>query len=359
MDNTPARKQSIESNKAAAKRKDSKDVKKAEPKKGGAGGKGTWGTAGISDLVSSPHLDEKDPNYDELTNGDVVLSTVQIVDPQKNAVLEIITEFIESGDLKEALEDIKKRVEIDGTEFVKRTLIFGIEHKAYERELISQLLSGAYIIFQSHEMPDGFGLLLARLPDLVLDVPDAVDVLGKFIARAVFDEILPPVFLKEAKVNNDKASMALSLAYELYEKDRKRLTHIWGPGDLSSVRRLRKEVDAFLREYLENKDVNDATFAVNALHARSFNSQVIRQALTLALERNKPESRDDILSLVHSFHKSSVVSDYDVHHGFELTCRKIQDIKLDVPNAMEMLQELIKKAKELNLLPADFSTGVK
>jgi len=324
MDNTiPVRKQSIES---GSQRRDSRDVKKTDLKKG-----------------------------DDLTNGE----TAQVVDPQKNAVLEIITEFIESGDLKEALEDIKKRVDIDGTEFVKRTLIFGIEHKAYERELISQLLSGAYTIFQSREMPDGFELLLVRLLDLVLDVPDAVDVLGKFIARAVFDEILPPVFLKEAKCTNDKASMALSLAHELYEKDRKRLAHIWGPGDLSSVRRLRKEVDALLKEYLENKDIKDATFAVNSLNARSFNSQFIRQALTKALEANSPSARQDIVDLVASFHKSALVSPYDVHHGFNLTWRKIADIKLDVPNAEEMLKELTQKAKELKLLPADFSTGGK
>jgi len=207
-------------------------------------------------------------------------------------------------------------------------------------------------------MPEGFELLLTRLPDLVLDVPDAIDALGKFIARAVFDEILPPVFLKEAKVSNEKASMALSLAHELYERDRKRLAHIWGPGDLSSVRRLRKEVDAFLREYLENKDVNDATSALKSLNAPSFNSQIIRQSLTHALEANNPNARQDIIDLIASFNKIAIVSPYDIHHGFELTWRKIADIKLDVPNAEEMLKELTQKAKELKLLPADF-TGLK
>jgi len=90
---------------------------------------------------------------------------------ERSILLEIITEFIESGELKDALEDIKKRREIEGAEFVKRTLIFGIERKAYERELISQLLSGAYSIFQNKEMPDGFEIVLDRLPDLSLDVP--------------------------------------------------------------------------------------------------------------------------------------------------------------------------------------------
>jgi len=204
-------------------------------------------------------------------------------------------------------------------------------------------------------MPDGFEIVLDRLPDLILDVPDAVDVLGKFISRAVYDEILPPVFLNVAKVNNAKASMALSLAHELYDKERKRLVHIWGPGDLSSVRRLRKEVDSLLREYLENKDTNEATQAVNALNARSFNSQVLRQALTLALEANSSPARKDIIILITAFRKSALVSDYDVHHGFVLTWRKISDTKLDVPNAEDMLLEITQLAKDNLLLPSNFN----
>jgi len=272
----------------------------------------------------------------------------------ERTVLEIITEFIESGDLKDALEDIKKRREIDGAEFVKRTLIFGIERKAYERELISQLLSGAYSIFQNKEMPDGFEIVLDRLPDLSLDVPDAPEVLGKFIARAIFDEVLPPVFLQQAKVNNPKAQGSLSLAQELYDKDRKLLYHIWGGGDLSSVRRLRKVVDAFLSDYLENKEIEDASTAILDLSAPSYNSQVIRQAITLSLERNSAQARKDILDLITELYKRGQFSSYDVRHGFGLVWRKIYDIKLDVPNAEEMLTELTNSAKALRLLPESF-----
>jgi programmed cell death protein 4 len=274
---------------------------------------------------------------------------------ERSIVLEIITEFIESGELKDALQDIKKRREIDGAEFVKRCLIFGIERKAYERELISQLLSGAYSIFQNKEMPDGYETVLDRLPDLSLDVPDAPEALGKFIARAIFDEVLPPVFLKQAKVNNPKANGSLSLAQELYDKDRKLLQHIWGGGDLSSVRRLRKAVDALLADYLENKEIEDASTAILALSAPTYNSQVVRQALTIALEKNSPQARKDILELISVLHKRGQFLPYDVHHGFELVWRKIHDIKLDVPNAPEMLAELTDAAKQQKLISSKFN----
>jgi len=204
-------------------------------------------------------------------------------------------------------------------------------------------------------MPDGYETVLDRLPDLSLDVPDAPEALGKFIARAIFDEVLPPVFLKQARVNNPKASGSLSLAQELYDKDRKLLQHIWGGGDLSSVRRLRKVVDALLADYLENKEIQDASTAILALSAPSYNSQVVRQALTLALEKNSPQARKDILDLIAILHKRGQFLQYDVHHGFELVWRKIQDIKLDVPNAPEMLTELTEAAKQHKLLSTKFT----
>jgi len=273
--------------------------------------------------------------------------------PTESSVLEIITEFIESGELNGALEDIKKKREIDGAEFVKKTLIFGIERKAYERELCSQLLSGAYSIFQK-EISNGFDLVLNRLPDLTLDVPDAAEVLGKFIARAIYDEALPPAFLNQARADNPKAQGSLSLAQELYDKDRKILYHIWGGGDLSSVRRLRKVVDALLVDYLENLDIEDASTAIFAISAPSYNSQVIRQAITLSLERNSAQARKDITDLISSLYKRGQFSAYDVRHGFELVWRKLPDIKLDVPNAPEILTQLTQTALSLRLLPEGF-----
>lgn len=49
-----------------------------------------------------------------------------------------------------------------------------------------------------------FESLLENLPDLILDTPDAIVVLGNFIARAVADDCLPPKFVmtnKEAPPN--------------------------------------------------------------------------------------------------------------------------------------------------------------
>jgi len=179
-------------------------------------------------------------------------------------------------------------------------------------------------------------------------------VLGKFIARAIYDEALPPAFLNQARADNPKAQGSLSLAQELYDKDRKILYHIWGGGDLSSVRRLRKVVDALLVDYLENLEIEDASTAIFAISAPSYNSQVIRQAITLSLERNSAQARKDITDLISSLYKRGQFSTYDVRHGFELVWRKLPDIRLDVPNAPKFLTELTQTALSLRLLPEGF-----
>ena len=52
-------------------------------------------------------------------------------------------------------------------------------------------------------------MLLANLPDLVLDAPDASTVLGNFIARAVADACVPGKVMQmfQEKADNDCARL--------------------------------------------------------------------------------------------------------------------------------------------------------
>ncbi|KAG2263247.1 hypothetical protein Bca52824_070326 [Brassica carinata] len=68
-----------------------------------------------------------------------------------------------------------------------------------EKEMASVLLSASYAdVINLNHIRDGFVLLLESADDFVVDIPDAVDVLALFLARAVVDDILPPAFLPRA-----------------------------------------------------------------------------------------------------------------------------------------------------------------
>lgn len=47
------------------------------------------------------------------------------------------------------------------------------------------------------QIQKGFKFLVGAAPDLKLDVPDATAQIATFIARAVIDDVLPPVFVDE------------------------------------------------------------------------------------------------------------------------------------------------------------------
>lgn len=274
------------------------------------------------------------------------------LEAQKLKISEILLELSETGDLKEAKLAIERTKSIEGIEFTKRSLIFGIEHHFYERELISKLLSVAYDIFEGRDIADGFQLLLYRLPDLVLDVPGAPQILAKFISRAIYDEILPPAFVKDAEVDNHHAKEALALVYATVHssEERGRLEHIWGPGNLRSVQELKETVDALLIEFLENPDPKETSKAISDLHAPSFSSQIVKQALRLAMDKNTEAARNSVLQLLTYWHQTAVMSVAQITRGFNNMASQIDDLKLDLPSAPTMFKELTEAAKETKLI---------
>jgi programmed cell death protein 4 len=334
-------------------------VKKVIEKRGGAG-RGAWGKPG-SETNAPKILNSSDPNFDEYNDGNVVFQEKTLItsgDLRRMAVLDLIVEYIESGDVSEALADLNAKKNIEGADFVEAALIFGVEHHAYERELISQLLSSAHEIFEGKGYEEGFQRILYNLPDISLDVPDAAEYVGLFGARAMYDDVLPPKFIKDAVVENEQAKLAVSLAFNVENdpSERSRLENVWGPASLSSVDRLRDEVNVILKEYLVSLDINEADRAIMELNSPSFMSQVVKQALYTAIESGNHKPKELMLELLTSWSKSALLSDYHLSHGFDLAVRNLDEIKLDVPHAEDILNGLIDSAKKRGLLEEQSGT---
>ena len=61
-----------------------------------------------------------------------------------------------------------------------------------------------------------FDYLLRQLPDLILDTPDAADILGNFMARAIADDCIPPKFLKSYKGHVEDVEAKCALQVVIY-----------------------------------------------------------------------------------------------------------------------------------------------
>jgi len=319
--------------------KPGRHINTGKTKKGGAGGKGTWGKGGLDDLITESNMDPDDPNYCSEEEEEFILSKKELTSP----FVSIIQDYLVSADIEETAKSLKElNIEDEHDKFVKKSIAIAMEHHSFEKELVSKLLSSLYSKAISPEkISSGFQLCLDGIDDLVLDNPDAVEVLSKFLARAIVDEIVPPAFLNTAVVSTNLASEVLALAFGLTtEKHRiDRLVHIWGPGDLSSVKRLKEEVFLLLQEYLLNGDLQEADKSVRKLNAPSFHFQLVKQATRLALQNQ--EDINKIVALLNYFHKTGLVNFDHIERGIRACANSLKDISLDIPNAEKLLKEFI------------------
>jgi len=328
---------------------------RGQPKKGGAGGKGTWGKGGVDDLTpTSSALDQNDPNYASDDDGDVVVRVTEMVSPQQV----ILQEYASSGDAEELARSLRElSTPAQFPQFVYHSLLFATERQAFERELVSQLLLALTTnhTLTQETMEAGFQIALDRLDDTVLDNPDAVDTLARFLARAVVDEILPPAFVdKRASSATKLADESLALAHGLINEPHRidRIRHIWGPGTFHSVKRMKEEVTTLLEEYLVNGDVAEADKCVRNLHAPSFHFQLVREAIRLATTKMDGD-RAKLGSLLAALAKEGLLSAEAMKHGFDSI--SLADLCLDVPKAKEHVSALVERAKTEGWLPADYT----
>jgi len=231
-----------------------------------------------------------------------------------------------------------------------------MDREAYERELTSRLLSELYgSSISSEQFAEGFQQSVDKLEDLQLDIPLAGEMFGKFLARAIVDEIVPPAFLKsvfaESKVAEESIALASGLVNDPHRS--RKLEHIWGPGDLVSVKRLKQEVNKLLAEYITSGDKEEADRCVRKLNAPSFHFQLVRIALKTALGSTS-EERKQILNLLAFFNKEGLIVPDHMTQGFKSLKDGLEDIKLDIPLAPSTFDGIVKDAQSAKWLSADF-----
>jgi programmed cell death protein 4 len=318
----------------------------------GQGGKGAWSKVGMEDLRYIDDEVDYDNVTDEEKEGNFFMEAKEFADP----IQTIIREFYLGADFEDANKAIKEAIQPEQRpRFVKKTLHLSMDLRAYERELTSKLISecGGNALSRD-EIADGFQLALDDLPETVIDVPQAVDMLGKFIARAILDEVLPPIFLEQAEESSNLAKECLNLANGALKAPNfgPALAHVWGPGDMCSVKRMVKECNQLLDEFLSTNDKSEALACIQKLNAPSFHPRLVRELLRLGFERGE-DAYDKMLELLKSFYDMGVVSQYNIGRGFQIVHIRKNDYKLDFPKIDILLPLYTEKARALQLLPKE------
>ncbi|XP_038160694.1 programmed cell death protein 4a [Cyprinodon tularosa] len=319
------------------------------PKKGGAGGKGVWGAPGMVYEAEEP--DVLDPNYDEAAQGDTVYETVVPEVEEKELekmVNPIVLEYFEHGDTKE-VEALLKELNLGQHkyEFTSVAVSLSLEGKASHRELTSRLLSDlSGKMLTQEDIAHAFDKMLKELPDLILDTPEAPQMLGQFIARGIADHVLPMTFLDtyKGKVDCEHARVALDRAAVLLsmKKGMIGLDNVWGVGGgLRPVKHLVKKMNLLLKEYLISGDVSEAEHCLRDLEVPHFHHELVYEAIMMVLESNGDTATNMMMRLLQSFWKTGLITVDQMNRGFQRVYDELQEISLDVPHAHQIMETFV------------------
>ncbi|CAH0687543.1 unnamed protein product [Chilo suppressalis] len=323
------------------------------PKKGGAGGKGVWGAPG-SELLEEFVEDANDPNYDSeaVTNGDVEFKQV-IVEAEPEEIVRksepVILEYFEHGDTNAAAEDLLEFVTAKRSHLVCETIVeIALDHKPSHCEMASVLISDLYgRVFSAKDIGYAFERLLEKLPDLVLDTPEAAVLLSNFIARCVADDCLPPRFVQAQARQpdlNSAAKQAIHRAETLLSMKQGlvRLDNIWGVGGgIRPVKSLIRQIQLLLKEYLTSGDLAEAMRCVRELEVPHFHHELVYETVLLALESINSSAEESLATFLAELRRSVVVSPDQMDRGFLRVLEDMNDIVLDVPLAYIVLDRFM------------------
>ncbi|KAA3681218.1 programmed cell death protein 4 [Paragonimus westermani] len=170
-----------------------------------------------TDVLDEIVLDHHDPDYDSDNEVDFHPFTHLLQDPVtfeslsppltdeefERTFVSLMNEFFIHGKTEEVLVAL---TDLNLAAHQRRRLPYlaitmALQHKQTQCELTSELLSDlcGKVINQAH-VQQGFALVLSELGELTIDFPKASEHVGRFIARAMADDILPPKFIEFQKL---------------------------------------------------------------------------------------------------------------------------------------------------------------
>lgn len=269
----------------------------------------------------------------------------------------IIKEYFLSDDILELIRSIEELAAPEFNPiFLKKLMTLAMDRKNKEREMASVLLSAlAMEIFSTDDIINGFVMLLESAEDTALDILDASNELALFLARAVIDEVLPPVSLEAIRTrlpSNCSGSETVHRAQSLVSSRHagERLLRCWGGGGSGlAVEDAKEKITKLLEEYESGGDMGEACRCIRDLGMPFFNHEIVKKALVMAMEKKN----DRILALLQESFGEGLITINQMTKGFSRVRDALDDLSLDVPDAKDKYTMYVEQAAKYGwLLPS-------
>ncbi|RWR84390.1 Initiation factor eIF-4 gamma [Cinnamomum micranthum f. kanehirae] len=317
------------------------------PKKGG---KGTWG--GLLETGDDYAVDLHDPNYDsneeDFESNASKLSAA--FDEYRKKATVIVEEYFATDDVVSTANELRDLGWPSYHHyFVKKLVSMAMDRHDKEKEMAAVLLSTIYAdVIDPPQVYLGFTKLVEAADDLVVDIPDTVDVLALFVARAVVDDILPPAFLTKQMVSLPKDSKGMEVikraekGYLSAPLHAEIIERRWGGSNNKTVEDVKAKINNLLIEYVVSGDKTEALRCIKHLKVPFFHHEIVKRALIMAMDRRAAEGL--ILDLLKDAAEEGVINSSQMTKGFSRLIDTIDDLSLDILSARDLLQSLISKA---------------
>jgi len=301
-----------------------------------------------------------------LQDGSIVFS---VVTPECSAhelvrtMRPVLEDYLEHGQVAEVLHVCHHiNVGAHATALVREALQQGLERKDDSRELVSELLCELLEdgVIAELDIGDAFDALLGDMVELMLDVPEAPTVLGKFIARAVVDNCIGGDYVTDhAAPENSHAIVALSKAATLLSipNTRAHMKHIWGIHcKRCPLKTTIEHITYLLKEYFSSGDKDEAERCLKELGVPHFHHEVVYELLLLTLQDGHTARVPRMaMALLTFLSNTGDISEDQMAVGFRRVMKNIDDIVLDIPRAHAHLEQLVHRAAHLGLISASIA----
>uniref|UniRef100_A0A0D9VRC8 MI domain-containing protein n=1 Tax=Leersia perrieri TaxID=77586 RepID=A0A0D9VRC8_9ORYZ len=270
----------------------------------------------------------------------------------KRKATTIVEEYFSTDDVAATATELREmRVPCYHYYFVKKLVSVAMDRHDREKEMAAVLLSSLYgDVIDRPQVYKGFAKLTESCDDLSVDTPGAVDILAVFVARAVVDDILPPAFLAKQLPCLPEGSKGAEVLHRA-EKSYLSVPHHgeiilqkWGGSKSITVEEAKAKIADILEEYLAAGDIAEACRCIRGLKIPFFHHDIVKRALTLAMERGDAAAEGHILDLLKSASDEGVINESQITKGFNRLIDSVDDLSLDVPNARRLLKTMILKA---------------
>eukprot|EP01066_Platyproteum_vivax_P007932 Platyproteum_vivax@DN3226_c0_g1_i1.p1 len=311
------------------------------------------------------NVQENKKALDPLTR---VTEAAQILHEFKTEAKKCVEEYFAAGDVGEVKTTIVElgRPEF-GHEWVRLLIRGGMDGGNKQKEGAIKCLSSLYPdTIGPDDMQLGFSRLLASIDDMVLDCPFIETLLAQCLARAVVEELLPPVFLQDhLRIHTGRTSgmSCLEKAIKLYHDGRsvnaRQLQRLWKSVPEHDVEKVKTGINNCVIEYMDSNDIESSYTVLMDMDLPSEQcAEFIRKIVHYSLERGD-KAVASAAKMLTKLSDTGEMTENEFVSGFEQLAKRLDDIVCDVPNARQKISDFVEEMKTLNILPRTYDFTLK